>query len=130
MLSAIIVRQGQTLGPDVTSVLLQALIHRNVRVRQSAAVTLGRRRDCTALPRLVERYGQEEVPEVQAALATAILASGATSAADLAAHSGTPATDLWWCVLAHRTRDLSAGDRLVSIAMDPTQLWRVRPAAM
>ena len=129
-LSAIIVRQAQTRGPDVTAVLLQALTHGNVQVRQSAAVALGRRRDRAALPRLVERYGQEKVPEVQAILATAILASGATSAADLAAHSGTPATDLWWCVLAHRTRDVSAADRLVSIAMDPTQLWRVRRAAI
>ena len=60
----------------------------------------------------------------------AILASGATSAADLAARSNTSAADLWWCVLAHRTRDLSAADRLVAIAIDPTRLWQVRRAAI
>ena len=130
VLPTIIAQQGQTPGSDVTSVLLKALTHSNVRVRQSAANALARRRDRAALPRLIERYGEEEVPDVQPTLATAILASGATSAEDLTIRSGTPAADLWWCVLAHRTRDLSAAGRLVSIALDRTQLWQVRRAAI
>ncbi|WP_287881878.1 HEAT repeat domain-containing protein [Aquitalea sp.] len=129
-LPSIIVRQGQAPGPNVTAALLQALAHGNPHVRLSAAITLARRRDRAALPRLIERYGQEEALEVQTMLATTILASGAGSTADLAAHIGTPAADLWWCVLAHRTRDLSAADRLVSIATDPHQLWSVRRAAI
>ncbi len=130
LLPTIIAQQGKMPGPDVTSVLLKSLHHRSVRVRQSAANALARRRDCAALPQLIERYGEEEVPEVQPILATAILASGATSADSLATRSGTPASDLWWCVLAHRTRDLSAADRLVSISLDRTQLWSVRRAAI
>ena len=130
LLPPIISRQGQAPGPNVTAALLQALGHRNPWVRLSAATTLARRRDRAALPRLIERYGQEQTSEVQAVLATSILASGAGSTADLAARTGTPATDLWWCVLAHRTRDATAADRLVSLATDPAQLWQVRRAAI
>lgn len=129
-LPGIIARQGQTPGRDATDALLQALFHPKEWVRLSAAYALARRRDHAALPRLVERYGQDELPEIQAVLATAILASGARSAADLAARSHTPAADLWWCVLAHRTRDVSAANRLVAIAIDQTQLWSVRRAAI
>ena len=130
LLPSIIARQGQQPGHNVTGALLQALAHRNPIVRVSAVTTLARRRDRAALSRLIERYGQEEVPEVQAILATTILASGAMSTADLAARTGAPAIDLWWCTLAHRTRDLSAADRLVSIATDPGQSWQVRRAAI
>lgn len=129
-LPLIIVRQGQAPGPKVTAVLLQALAHRDSRVRLSAAITLTRRRDRAALPKLIELYRQEEAPEVQAILATTILASGAGSTADLAALAGTTAADLWWCVLAHRTRDLDAADRLVSIATDSSQRWQIRMAAI
>jgi hypothetical protein len=130
VLPIIIARQGQAPGPGVTAVLLQALTHRDEWVRLSAAGALARRRDRAALQRLVERYCQDEAPQVQAVLATAILASGAGLAANLAARSNTPAADLWWCVLAHRTRDLSAADRLVAIAIDPTRLLQVRRTAI
>jgi hypothetical protein len=130
LLPPIIARQGQEPGADVTAALLKALGHRTPLVRLSAATTLARRRDQAALPRLIERYGEEETSEVQTVLATSILASGAGSTADLAARTGTPATDLWWCVLAHRTRDATAADRLVLLATDPAQLWQVRRAAI
>jgi hypothetical protein len=129
-LPSIIARQGETPGYEVTAVLLQALSHRDLWVRRSATEALAHRRDRAALPQLIERYAEEEVPMVQESLATAILASGATSAAELAARSGTFATDLWWCVLVHRTRDLSAAGRLVSIALAPTQPWQLRRAAI
>ncbi|MDF2435492.1 MAG: hypothetical protein JWP44_5123, partial [Mucilaginibacter sp.] len=130
LLPPIMARQGQAPGPNVTTTLLHALAHRDPWVRVSAAVTLARRRDRAALPRLIERYGQEKESKARATLAATILASGAGSGTDLAAHAGTSATDLWWCVLAHRTRDLSAVDRLVSIATDPSGLWTVRRAAI
>jgi len=126
----IIARQGQTLGANATVVLLQALSHRSHQVRLSAALALARRRDRSALSRLIECYGQEVIPELQAILATAVIASGTRSPADLAAHMGAPVIDLWWCILAHRTRDIDAADRLVSIATDPRQLWQVRRAAI
>jgi hypothetical protein len=129
-LPGIIARQGQTPGRDATDALLQALVHPKEWVRLSAAYALARRRDHAALPRLVEHYGREVLPEIQAVLATAILASGPKSAADFAARSHTPAADLWWCVLAHRTRDVRAADRVVAIATDQTQLWSVRRAAI
>ncbi len=130
LLPSIIARQGMAPGPDVTRVHLEALAHRSPMVRLSVAITLARRRDRAALPRLLERFGQEAVPEVQVVLAATILASGAQSTADLAAHADTPVIDLWWCILAHRTRDLSAADRLVSIGTDPSQSWQVRRAAI
>ncbi|MGB4074155.1 hypothetical protein [Pseudomonas sp.] len=126
----IIARQGQVPGANVTAVLLQALGHRSPQVRLSAALGLARRRDRSALSRLIECYGQESTPELQAILATAVIASGARSTADLAGHMGAPAIDLWWCILAHRTRDMGAAHRLVSIATDPRQLWQVRRAAI
>lgn len=127
---AIIARQGQALGANATVVLLQALSHRSPQVRLSAALALARRRDRSALLRLIECYGQEATPELQTILATAVIASGARSTADLAGHAGAPAIDLWWCILAHRTRDIGAAHRLVSIATDPRQLWQVRRAAI
>jgi hypothetical protein len=130
LLPSMIVLQGQTPGIRATNVLLQALVHRDASIRVSAAVSLARRRDQTALPQLIERYKQEVEPKTQAVLATAILASGPSSAVDMAPRTGSSATDLWWCVLAHRTRDLNAANRLVSIATDPGQLWQVRRAAI
>ena len=53
VLPAIIARQGQAPGPDVTAVLLQALTYDNDWVRLSAAVALTHRRERAALPRLV-----------------------------------------------------------------------------
>jgi hypothetical protein len=129
-LPSIIVRQAGTPGHEVTAVLLQAMSHRDLWVRRSAAEALAHRRDRAALPQLIERYGEEEVAVVKESLATAILASGATSASDLAARSNTVATDLWWCVLAHRTRDVGGAQRLVSIALTSTQSWQVRRAAI
>ncbi|MBV5650879.1 HEAT repeat domain-containing protein [Pseudomonas aeruginosa] len=126
----IIARQGQALGASASAVLLQALSHRSPQVRLSAALALARRRDRSALSRLIECYRQEAVPELQAILATSVLASGARSVADLTGHMESPAIDLWWCILAHRTRDMCAGNRLVSIATDRRQLWQVRRAAI
>ncbi|MHB9112956.1 MAG: hypothetical protein ACYC4D_10110 [Thermoleophilia bacterium] len=130
LLPPIIARQGQQPGHNVTGALLKALAHLNPIVRVSAGSTLARRRDRAALPRLIACYEQEAVPEVQVILAATILASGARATADLAARAGAPAIDLWWCILAHRTRDLSAADRLVSIATDSSQPWQVRRAAI
>lgn len=130
LLSSIINRQGQTPGSAMTKVLMQGLVHRDERVRLGAALALVRRRDRAALSRLVERYPADESTKVQVILATAILASGATTAANLGARSNTSAADLWWCVLAHRTRDISAADRLVALATDRDRLWSVRRAAI
>lgn len=130
LLPPIIAQQGQTRGPSITVVLLQALVHRNPWVRLSAATMLARRRDRAALPQLIERYGKEEASDFQAILATTILASGASSTADLPVRSRAPATDIWWCILAHRTRDATTVDRLVSLATDPAQPWQARRAAI
>lgn len=126
----VIARQGQAPGAHTTLVLLQALSHRSPQVRLSAAIALARRRDRSALSRLIECYEQEVTPELQAILATAVVASGARSTADLAGHMEAPAIDLWWCILANRTRDVGAAHRVVSIATDPRQLWQVRRAAI
>lgn len=130
LLPSIVARQGQTPGSAMTTALLQGLIHRDERVRLSVALALVRRRDRAALPLLVKRYAEDESPKVQVTLATAILASGATAAADLGEQSSTSAANLWWCVLAHRTRDESTANRLVALATDRKQLWSVRRAAI
>ncbi|SEI17332.1 HEAT repeat domain-containing protein [Pseudomonas asplenii] len=130
LVPSIITQQGQVPGPSVTKLLLRALTHHNPWIRVNAATALTRRRDRAALPHLIRFYRQETVSEVQVVLAATILASGATSAADLTGCIGTPAAELWWCVLANRTRDLNAAERLVSIAIDHDQPWQVRRAAI
>lgn len=130
LLPSMIALQGQAPGTKATTVLLQALVHRDPWIRVSAAVTLARRRDRAALPQLIKHYKKEEEPKARGVIATAILASGPSSTVGMDVRAGTPATDLWWCVLAHRTRDLKAANRLVSIAIDPGQLWQVRRAAI
>jgi hypothetical protein len=130
LLSQIIARQGRRPGTRVTAALLRALAHRSPPVRLSAAVTLGARRDRAALPGLIEQYRREEDSKVQAVIASAIVASGANTAVPLTARTDTPATELWWTILAHRTRDLGAADKLVSIAIDQNRSWLIRRAAI
>lgn len=130
LLPYIVTQQGRGPGTRITATLLRALAHSNPNVRLSAAVSLASRRDRTALPGLIEQYGQEDVSGIQAVVASAILASGADSAASLIARNVTPAIDLWWSVLAHRTRDVDAADRLVSIAINRDQSWSIRRAAI
>ena len=64
-------------------------------------------------------------------MATAIVASGARSVADIRPiRHDSPAIRLWQCILVTRLRDSSIAHQLVTIAGDPTQNWQLRRAAI
>ena len=119
--------------PDaaVGCVLLRAAAHPNRMMRAAAVLALGRRRSTSNLPHLRELLAAESDPIVSAMLATAVLASGARSAAALQnAACSSPALDHWRCVLAARTRDVTFGPQLVAFALDRGAPWQTRRAAI
>jgi hypothetical protein len=79
---------------------------------------------------LIDQYAKEDVEALAVALATAIVASGPRSVADLQGRHDSPATQLWQCILAMRLRDASMADRLITIAGDSAQNWQLRRAAI
>jgi hypothetical protein len=121
---------GELSVPAATAMLIRALDHADPRVRQCAAVGLSRRRARTALASLIEQYAREEVEALRVGLATAIVASGPLSVADLQTRHNLPETELWRCILAMRLRDASIADRLITIAGDPARNWQLRRAAI
>jgi hypothetical protein len=122
---------GELTTLEATAMLMRALSHTNPRIRQCAALGLGERRSRYALTALVERYEKEDDEAVAGTLATAILASGARSIANIRPTSDdSPTRKLWQCILAMRLRDSTIADQLVTIAGDPTQNWQLRRAAI
>jgi hypothetical protein len=111
--------------------LLKASSHPDRSVRATAALSLASSRARTALATLKEHLAAETDPAIGVLLGTAIVASGATSVADLAvAPSESAHFSLWRCVLAARTRDTSFAPELVLIANDTTANWQLRRAAI
>jgi hypothetical protein len=122
---------GELTTPEATTMLIRALSHPNSRVRQCAALGLGERRSRHALTALVERYEKEDDEALAGTLATAILASGARSIANIRpTRDDSPTRRLWQCILAMRLRDSTIADQLVTIAGDPAQNWQLRRAAI
>lgn len=119
--------------PDlrVTGLLARALSNPSREIRLCAAVSLSQRRSRAALSSLRAQFAVEEDGSLMASQASAIVASGPTSVADLpSARLDTLATRLWRCILATRLRDASIADEVVAMAADPTQNWQVRRAAI
>jgi hypothetical protein len=130
VLTAALAKLSELPVQAATMMLIRALDHASPKVRLIAAVGLGQRRSRSSLARLIAQYARENVEEVSVALATAIVASGPTSVADMQGPVDTPATQLWGCILAMRLRDKSTADRVVRIANDPTRNWQLRRAAI
>lgn len=125
-----LMKLGELPVPAATVMLIRALNHANPRVRQCAAIGLSQRRSRAALASLIDQYAKEDVEALAVRLATAIVASGPRSVADLQGRHDLPATQLWQCILAMRLRDASIADRLITIAGDPAQNWQLRRAAI
>jgi hypothetical protein len=126
-----LVKLGELTVPAATEMLTRALSHPHPWVRQCAAVGLAQRRSRPALPILIAQYAKENTEVLAVGLATAIVASGPASMADLSAGPlDTPATQLWQCILAMRLRDAASADRLVALANDRSQNWQLRRAAI
>ena len=130
LVTAALMKLAELPVPEATLMLIRALDHASPRVRQSAAVALTQRRSRAALTRLIDEYARENDELLSVGLATAIVASGPQSMADLQGRYDTPATQLWQCILAMRLRDAGFADRLITIACDPTQNWQLRRAAI
>jgi len=118
-------------GTDTTSMLQLGLSHPIRSVRAAAAMGLANRRTSAAFKNLRKQFCVETDLEISIIIATAIIASGASSVRDLdgAKHSST-ALSLWRCVLAARTRDISYATELVAIATDSNVHWQLRRAAI
>ena len=130
ILSALM-KLGELPGPAATAMLMRALSDTNKRIRQCASVTLSQRRSRKALASLLDQYGKEDDEALALSLATAIVASGPRSVADIQSdRHDTPALQLWQCILAMRLRDVTMADQLVAIASDPAQNWQLRRAAI
>lgn len=130
-LTSVLSKLAELPVPGATALLVRALSSPNQYIRQCAAISLSQRRANTALASLVAHYADER-QEVQAVtLATAIVASGTRSVMDLRSTlQDAPATQLWKCILAMRSRDSTFVNRIVALACDPAQNWQLRRAAI
>jgi HEAT repeats len=128
---AILTKLGELPVPEATGMLVRALSHGDRAIRLCVCLSLARRRSRAALPNLKDQYEQENDEAVAVSMASAIVASGAGSVADLdhGRHSS-PSIALWKCILATRTRDVAAADFVVEIACDPRRNWQLRRAAI
>ncbi len=124
-------RLGRLPGHAAIEMLLRAIAHPNSSVRIAAVMSLVARRSKAALTGLAQRFHVESETPISCALATAIVASGARSADDLAEppHEAEHIS-LWRCVLAARTRDATFATQLVSLARNTSANWQLRRAAI
>jgi hypothetical protein len=131
LIAPILMKLGELTTPDATGMLIRALSHANPRIRQCASIGLTQRRSRRALAPLIEQFERENDEALTVSLATAIVASGARSIADIRSNRHDSfATQLWRCILAMRLREASFADQLVTIACDPAQNWQLRRAAI
>jgi hypothetical protein len=128
---AALMRFSEFPGDTVTAMLVRALANGNRQIQQCAAISLGQRRSRRALPGLIAQYAKEPDAALAVSLASAIVASGPQSVADL--NSTRPngmGIQLWQCILATRLRDVTISARLVEIATDRALNWQLRRAAI
>ncbi len=131
IITAVLSRLAELPDLRVTGLLVRALSNPSREIRLCAAVSLSQRRSRAALSSLRAQFAIEEEGSLVASQASAIVASGPTSVADLpSARHDTLATQLWRCILATRLRDAAAADEIVAMATDRTQNWQVRRAAI
>ena len=131
LLISVLMKLGELPVPSATVMLTRALSHPQPRVRQCAAIGLTQRRSRAALPSLIDRYANEDIEVLAVGSATAIVASGPKSMADLpSGRHDPPATQLWRCILTMRLRNAAFADGLVALANDPSQNWQLRRAAI
>lgn len=117
--------------PDASALLATTLASPNREIRRFAAMQLQYRRDSTVLGPMIHAYRKEKDTVTAFYLARAIVASGAESAGDLDhdQHHDAPFM-LWRCILAGRRKDERASALIVELALDKSQPWWVRRAAI
>jgi hypothetical protein len=125
-----IMKLGELSDSEATTMLTRALTHSNPEIRQSATLSLSRRRSSIALSALIEAYAKEEQETLAVGMATAIVASGAKSALVLRGQLKSPAIQLWQCILTMRLGDVDNADELIRIAIDPLLNWQLRRSAI
>lgn len=130
LIHSLLMKLGELPVPDATTMLTSALTHSSSDIRHIASLRLSRRRSRIALPKLIEQYSKENNEELAVGLAVAIVASGSKSALDLQGQKNSPVIQLWQCILTMRSRDVSMADKMVSIAIDPLQNWKLRRTAI
>ena len=128
---AALMRLSELPEPAIAAALMSALSSGNRAIRQCAAISLSRRRSRGALGVLLTQYAKEDDEALAVSLATAIVASGPRSVADLqSTRHNTLGIQLWQCILATRLRDVTIADGLVQFAVDGTLNWQLRRAAI
>lgn len=131
ILAPALTKLGELETQAATDMLVRALSHPDLAVRQIAAMGLQRRRSRSALGALIDRYAKEENEVLLPILASAIVASGAPDVADLAPRAmSSPNLRLWQCILAARRRDASFASELSAIACNLDLSWQLRRAAI
>ncbi|HAV1327627.1 TPA: hypothetical protein L3N00_004161 [Vibrio parahaemolyticus] len=125
-----LMKLGELSYSEVTTMLAEALTNSNPEIRQSAALSLSRRRSRIALSALLEAYAKEDQETLAVGIATAIVASGAKSALVLRGRLKSPAIQLWQCILTMRLGDVDNADELIRIAIDPLLNWQLRRSAI
>jgi hypothetical protein len=125
-----IMKLGELSDSEVTTMLTRALTHCNPEIRQSATLSLSRRRSRIALPALIEAYAKEKQETLAVGMASAIVASGAKSALVLRGQLKSPVIQLWQCILTMRLGDVDNADELIRIAIDPLLNWQLRRSAI
>lgn len=127
----LLVKLGELPVPEALTLLINSLNHADVRIRHHAALTLARKRSNKALPYLVKQLELESDEKTAVSMLTASIASGSPHTSDLSLIKFTSSTiDLWKCILAMRTRDLSFSERIISLASDKNLPWQTRRAAI
>lgn len=128
---AALIRFSEVPGGNVTAMLVRALGNGNRQIQQCAAISLSRRRSRRALPGLIAQYAKEPDAALAVSLASAIVASGPQSVADLnSTRPNRMGIQLRQCILATRLRDATMSASLVEIATDPALNWQLRRAAI
>ncbi|MEK1972780.1 hypothetical protein WOB87_06695 [Vibrio parahaemolyticus] len=125
-----LMKLGELSYPEATIMLTKALSNSSPQIRQSAALSLSRKRSRIALPALIKAYAKEKKETLAVGIATAIVASGAKSSLVLQGRIKSPAIQLWQCILTMRLGDVNNADELIRIATDPLLNWQVRRSAI
>lgn len=126
-----VAKLGELETPAATGMLVRALSHPDLAVRQCAVVVLQRRRSRSALRALIDCYTKEDNEFLVPTLASAIVASGASGVDELAPRAASsPHLRLWQCILAARRRDASFANELTEISCNPVLNWQLRRSAI
>lgn len=127
----LLVKLGELSTLQALNLLINNINHRSVIIRRKAALVLSTKRSAKALPYLVKQLALEVDENTAVTILTAIVASHSTQISDLSLIKfSSPTIELWRCILAMRTRDLSFAERIISLACNKELPWQTRRTAI